>query len=122
MASDAPAEDQGEFVGLTNGAIGVEQPLLESIDGGATTEDQIVAKFYLCEKHSVLNPGVLSFLGGEKGGEMGQPFLCTGDQIVGREGIRKDLGYGDTGSLTTLLEEVSRLLNAYASAILASDS
>jgi four helix bundle protein len=36
--------------------------------------------------------------------------------------LAKDLGYGDTGSLTTLLEEVSRLLNAYASAILASDS
>ena len=36
--------------------------------------------------------------------------------------LAKDLGYGDTGSLTTLLEEVSRLLNAYASAILVSDS
>src|SRR2546429_433802 len=29
--------------------------------------------------------------------------------------LAKDLGYGDTGSLTPLLEEVSRLLNAYAS-------
>ena len=36
--------------------------------------------------------------------------------------LAQDLGYGDTGSLTTLLEEVSRLLNAYASAILASES
>jgi len=36
--------------------------------------------------------------------------------------LAKDLGYGDTGRITTLLEEVSRLLNAYASAILASDS
>jgi four helix bundle protein len=35
--------------------------------------------------------------------------------------LAQDLGYGDTSSLTTLLEEVSRLLNAYASAILASD-
>lgn len=33
-----------------------------------------------------------------------------------------DLGYGDTSGLSTLLEEVSRMLNAYASAILASDS
>src|SRR6266566_2678588 len=47
-----------------------------------------VTEFYLCEKQSVLNPGVLSLLGGEKGSEAGQPFLCTGDQIVGREGIR----------------------------------
>jgi four helix bundle protein len=36
--------------------------------------------------------------------------------------LAQDLGYGDTGSLTALLEEVSRLLNAYASAILATDS
>ena len=63
MTGDAAAEDQGEFVGLTNGAIGVEEPLLESIDGGATTEDQIVAKFYLREKQSVLNPSVRSLLG-----------------------------------------------------------
>src|SRR5256886_17637639 len=87
-ASDAAGEDQGEFVGLTNAAIGVEEPLLKRIDGSATTEDQIVTEFYLCEKQSALNPGVLSLLGGEKGSEAGQPFLCTGDQIVGREGIR----------------------------------
>jgi four helix bundle protein len=36
--------------------------------------------------------------------------------------LAHDLGYGDTGRLTVLLEEVSKLLNAYASAILASDS
>jgi hypothetical protein len=36
--------------------------------------------------------------------------------------LSQDLGYGDTGNLTTSLEEVSRLLNAYAAAILASDS
>src|SRR6266480_3776587 len=36
--------------------------------------------------------------------------------------LAQDLGYGDTRSLTTSLEEVSRLLNAYASAILSSDS
>ena len=36
--------------------------------------------------------------------------------------LAHDLGYGDTGRLTALLEEVSKLLNAYASAILTSDS
>jgi four helix bundle protein len=36
--------------------------------------------------------------------------------------LAKDLGYGDTGKLSAMLEEVSRLLNAYAAAILASDS
>ena len=36
--------------------------------------------------------------------------------------LAQDLGYGDTRSFTTSLEEVSRLLSAYTKAILASDS
>ena len=36
--------------------------------------------------------------------------------------LAKDLGYGDTERLASLLEEVSRLLNAYTAAILAPDS
>jgi four helix bundle protein len=36
--------------------------------------------------------------------------------------LAKDLGYGDTETLVISLEEVSRLLNAYAAAILASVS
>ena len=36
--------------------------------------------------------------------------------------LANDLGYGDISSLSGLLDEVSRMLNAYASAILASDS
>lgn len=36
--------------------------------------------------------------------------------------LAQDLGYGETSALMTVLEEVSRLLNAYARAILASGS
>ena len=36
--------------------------------------------------------------------------------------LAQDLGYGETGKLMTALEEVSRLLNAYARALLTSDS
>ena len=36
--------------------------------------------------------------------------------------LARDLGYGDSAKLTESLEEVSRLLNAYAAAILTSDS
>jgi len=36
--------------------------------------------------------------------------------------LAKDLGYADTQRLTTSLEEVSRLLGAYAAAILSSAS
>ena len=66
---DATTENEGKFVGLTDGAIGVQESLLEGIDGGTTTEEQIVAVLHLCKKQSVLNTGVLSLLGSEKGGE-----------------------------------------------------
>jgi four helix bundle protein len=36
--------------------------------------------------------------------------------------LAQDLGYGDTAKLTGLLEEVSRMLCAYAAAILTSGS
>jgi four helix bundle protein len=36
--------------------------------------------------------------------------------------LAKALGYGDVEKLSAMLEEVSRLLGAYAAAILASDS
>jgi four helix bundle protein len=36
--------------------------------------------------------------------------------------LAKDLGYGETVGLTNMLEEVSRMLRAYAAAILTSDS
>src|SRR5690349_11702989 len=35
--------------------------------------------------------------------------------------LSNDLGYGETTELTTILEEVSRMLTAYAAAILAPD-
>jgi four helix bundle protein len=35
--------------------------------------------------------------------------------------LAKDLGYGETQTMRTLLEEVSRLLNAYCRAILTPD-
>ena len=36
--------------------------------------------------------------------------------------LARDLGYGDTAQLSDTLEEVSRLLHAYSTAILASSS
>ena len=36
--------------------------------------------------------------------------------------LARDLEYGDTFGLNNILEEVSRMLNAYAAAILATDS
>jgi four helix bundle protein len=36
--------------------------------------------------------------------------------------LAQDLGYGDTAQLATLIEEVSKMLNAYTAAILSSGS
>src|SRR5215831_14148459 len=87
MTGDAAAEDQGEFVGLTDGAIGIDESLLEGINGGTTTKDEIVGELHLGKKQPVLNTGLLSLLGSEKGCEAGQPFVGAGDQILGGEGI-----------------------------------
>src|SRR5260370_2675487 len=111
MASDAPANDQGGFVGLTDSAIGVQEPLREGMDGGATTEDEIVAELHLREKQPVLNAGMLSLFGSEKGRETGQPFLGTVDQIVGGEGIGEFLQGFRIG---TLQDGVGALLKSDA--------
>jgi hypothetical protein len=121
-AGDAAAEDQREFVGLTDGAIGIEEPLLESIDGGATTEDQIVAVLYLRKKQAVLNTGVLSLFGSEKGDEAGQPLLSTADHLVGMEGIGEFLKSLRIGTLPegvgALLKTNARLLQAQSQPVM----
>src|SRR5215831_14852533 len=108
-ASDAPAEDEGEFIGLTDGAICVEKSLLESIDGSATTKDEIVTELHLCKKQPMLNTSVLFLFGSEKGGEAGQPFLGTDDQIIGGKGIGEFLQGLRVG---TLHKSVRALLKA----------
>ena len=94
---------------MTDRSVGVEEPLLKGIDGGATTEDQIVGILYLGKKQPVLNAGVLSLFGSEKGREAGQPLLSTGDHLVGGEGIGEFLKGFRIG---TLQEGVGALLKA----------
>ena len=42
IAGDPAAKDEGQFVRLTNSAIGIEEPLFEGIDRGAATENKVV--------------------------------------------------------------------------------
>ena len=67
MTGDAAAEDQGEFVGLTDGAIGIDESLLEGINGGTTTKDEIVGELHLGKKQPVLNTGCFLSSGVKKG-------------------------------------------------------
>src|SRR6516164_9502391 len=111
MTCDAATEDQCEFVGLTDRAVGVEEPLLKGIDSSATAKDQIVGVLYLGKKQPVLNAGVLSLFGSEKGREADQPLLRTGDHLVGGEGIGEFLKGFRIG---TLHEGVGALLKTNA--------
>jgi hypothetical protein len=91
MTGDAAAEDEGEFVGFTDGAIGIQESLLEGIDGSTTTENEIVTVLHLSKKERVLNTGMLPLIGGEEGQKAGQPFLGAGNHIVGAERIGQSL-------------------------------
>src|SRR5437016_13910327 len=67
-----------------------------------------LSKFHLRKKQPVLNAGVFSLLGSEKGREAGQPLLGTGDQIVGGERMGEFLqGF----RIRTLQEGVGALRN-----------
>ena len=49
LADPAP-EDHTDLAGLTDCAIGIEQTLAECVEGRATAEDEVVAKFHLREE------------------------------------------------------------------------
>ena len=47
---DLAPEDRGDFVRLPNGAVGIQQPLTQCIQGRAAVENEIVAVFHLREE------------------------------------------------------------------------
>ena len=70
-----PAQDESNFLWLSDGSVHVEQALGELVDGGAAEEDQVVAKLDLGKEEPVLTAGLSPFLGGEEGSKGGQPLL-----------------------------------------------
>ena len=44
------AEDDGDLLGLPDGAVQIQQPLGEFVDGGAAAEDEVVAELHLREE------------------------------------------------------------------------
>jgi hypothetical protein len=77
------AENQGDFLGLPQGAIEVQQALSNLVNGGATMEDEVVTILHLREEEPVLTARRLALLGGEERSEGRQPFLSTTPQILG---------------------------------------
>src|SRR5271166_5725260 len=80
--ADLAAEDGRDLVWLADGAIGVEEPFAESVEGGAAMEDEIVAELGLGEEQPVMAAGVFSLVGGEERGEAGEPLLAAGDEVA----------------------------------------
>ena len=74
---DLTAKDDADFIGLSNGAVGIDQPLTELIDGGAAREDQIVAIFDLGKEQPVFDSRLLSFTLGKEWGQLREPFAAA---------------------------------------------
>jgi hypothetical protein len=76
---DLVAEDRGDLVWLTDGPIGVEEPLAEPVERGATMEDEIVAELGLGKEQPMMAAGVFPFC---RRREAGEPLLAADDKIA----------------------------------------
>jgi hypothetical protein len=54
LPGDLPAEDHRDFVRLTDGSIGVQQPFSHPIQSGTAAEDQAIAESDLCKEQAML--------------------------------------------------------------------
>lgn len=84
---DLATEDNGDLVGLTDGAVGIEEPFSEFVEGGPPIKDQVVAVFDLREEQAVVATGVVAFSRCEKRGETDQPFVAAAGKVFGGEGV-----------------------------------
>src|SRR5215471_14323213 len=77
ITTDLMAKDDGEFVGLADRPVRIQQSLTEPIDGRAAGKDQVVAQFNLREEQSVFDSSLLSFSGSEEWNQWPEPFAAV---------------------------------------------
>src|ERR1700724_2374375 len=77
MLADLAAEDDGDLVRPTDGAVCVQQTLTQLVERGAPVKDQVVAVLDLREEQAVLTPRLFALSFGKERGEASQPFLTT---------------------------------------------
>ena len=70
VLGDLAAEDNGEFIGLTDRPIGIQQSFPHPVQGGTAREDHVVAKLRLRKKQPVINPSPTAFARGKKGNQL----------------------------------------------------
>jgi hypothetical protein len=87
LLADFTTEDDGDFVRLADGSIGVKQTFAEIVQRRTATEDEVVAVLDLREEQPVLAARMFSLSGGEEGREMRQPLLTAGHQIPRSERV-----------------------------------
>jgi hypothetical protein len=67
--SDLTTEDGGDLVGLADGAIGIQESLVQLTQCGAPVKDQVVAILHLGEKEPVLTTASFAFAVFEEGSQ-----------------------------------------------------
>src|SRR5437867_12710179 len=68
------AENDGEFMGLANGSIGVQQSFPDAIQGRTASKDHVVAILRLRKKQPVINPSRAALTRCKKGISWGSHF------------------------------------------------
>ena len=58
---DLTAEDSGDLARLTDGAVGIQESLVQVIQCGAAVKDEVVAILHLGEKEPVLTTASFAF-------------------------------------------------------------
>ena len=79
---DLVTEDSGELVGLADGAIGVEKPLAEPVEGGAAMEHEVVVVLGLGEEQPMPAVGLFAFGWSKERREAGEPLLAATDEVA----------------------------------------
>lgn len=62
MLSDLAAKDDGDLVGLTDGAVGIQESIPQSIEGSSAMENEIIAILDLSKEEAMLTAGLFALL------------------------------------------------------------
>src|ERR1700733_12051877 len=79
VLGDLAAKDDGDLIGLTDGAVGVQESIPQSIEGSSAMENEIIAILDLGKEEAMLTAGLFALLFGKEGSETLQP-LAGADQ------------------------------------------
>jgi hypothetical protein len=85
--ADPAAEDRRDLVRLSDGSIGVDEPLAELVEGSAAMKHEIVAEFGLSEEQPMPTAGLFSFGCGEERREAREPLLAAATRSCGVSAI-----------------------------------